>query len=38
MRPTLYSADSLRRFLLKNRIASLAQLKRLLGTDADITV
>lgn len=38
MRPTLYSADSLRRFLLKNRIASLAQLKLLLGTDADITV
>jgi len=38
MRPTLYSADSVRRFLLKNRIASLAQLKLLLGTDADITV
>jgi hypothetical protein len=38
MRPTLYSADSLRRFLLKNRVASLAQLKLLLGTDADITV
>jgi hypothetical protein len=38
MRPILYSADSLRRFLLKNRIASLAQLKQLLGTDADITV
>jgi hypothetical protein len=38
MRPTLFSADVLRRFLRKNRIATLPQLKQLLGTEADITV
>ncbi|MBK5290505.1 MAG: hypothetical protein JJE04_02275 [Acidobacteriia bacterium] len=38
MRPTVYSADLLRQFLRKNRIASLPQLKQLLGTEADITV
>ena len=38
MRPTVFSASLLRRFLLKNRIANLPQLKRLLGTEADITV
>ena len=38
MRPTLFSADVLRRFLRKNRIATLRQLKDLLGTEADITV
>ena len=38
MRPTVYSADLIRRFLLKHRMASLPQLKQLLGADADITV
>jgi hypothetical protein len=38
MRPTVFSADVLRRFLRKNRIATLPQLKQLLGTEADITV
>ncbi len=38
MRPTVFSADVLRRFLRKNRIATLPQLKQLLGTEANITV
>jgi hypothetical protein len=38
MRPTVFSADVLRRFLRKHRIATLPQLKQLLGTEADITV
>lgn len=38
MRPTVFSADVLRRFLRGNRIATLPQLKQLLGTEADITV
>jgi hypothetical protein len=38
MRPAVFSADVLRRFLRRNRIATLPQLKQLLGTDADITV
>ena len=38
MRPTIFSADLLRQFLRKNRIATLPQLKQLLGTEADITV
>jgi hypothetical protein len=38
MRPTVFTADVLRRFLRKNRIATLPQLKQLLGTEADITV
>ena len=38
MRPTVFSASLLRRFLLKNRIATLSQLKQLLGTESDITV
>ncbi len=38
MRPTLFSADVLRQFLRRNRIATLPQLKQLLGTEADITV
>ena len=38
MRPTVFSADVLRRFLRKNRIATLPQLKHLLGTEAPITV
>ena len=38
MRPTVFSAGLLRRFLRIHRIATLPQLKQLLGTDADITV
>ena len=38
MRPTVFSASLLLRFLRKNRIATLPQLKQLLGTEADITV
>ncbi len=38
MRPTVYSADSIRRFLLDHRVATLPQLKQLLGSDADITI
>jgi hypothetical protein len=38
MRPTVFSADLLQRFLGRNRIATLPQLKELLGTAADITV
>src|ERR1700676_1161142 len=38
MRPTIFSASLLRRFLHRNRIATLPQLKQLLGTEADITV
>jgi hypothetical protein len=38
MRPVVFSADVLRRFLHRNRIATLPQLKQLLGTGSDITV
>jgi hypothetical protein len=38
MRPTVFSASVLRQFLRRNRIATLPQLKQLLGTEADITV
>jgi hypothetical protein len=38
MRPAVFSADLLRQFLRRNRIATLPQLKELLGTEADITV
>jgi len=38
MRPTVFSAGPLRQFLRRNRIATLPQLKQLLGTRADITV
>src|ERR1700689_3196133 len=38
MRPTVFSAKVLRLFLRRNRIATLPQLKKLLGTEADITV
>ena len=38
MRPTVFSANLLRKFLLRNRVATLPQLKQLLGTEADITV
>jgi hypothetical protein len=38
MRPAVFSASLLLHFLRKNRIATLRQLKQLLGTEADITV
>src|ERR1700686_1278963 len=38
MRPVTFSADPLRQFLRRNRIATLPQLKQVLGTDAAITV
>jgi len=38
MRPTVFSASRLRQFLRRSRIATLPQLKQLLGTEADITV
>jgi hypothetical protein len=37
MRPVTFSTDPLRQFLRKSRIATLPQLKQVLGTDADIT-
>ena len=38
MRPTVFFPDPLRQFLCSNRIATLPQLKQVLGTEADITV
>lgn len=38
MRPITFFADPLRQFLRKNRIATLPELKRVLGTEANITV
>lgn len=38
MRPAIFSPDPLRRFLRHNRIATLPQLKQVLGSPADITV
>ena len=38
MRPTVFSADLLRQFLRRNRIATLPQLREQLGTEADITI
>jgi hypothetical protein len=38
MRPAVFSAKLVRQFLRKNRIATLPQLKQLLGTGADITI
>lgn len=38
MRPITFSADPLRQFLRRTRIAALPELKQVLGTDADITV
>src|SRR5712691_9082317 len=38
MRPTVFSTEPLRQFLRRNRIATLPQLKHVLGTEADITV
>lgn len=36
-RPVLYKAESLRELLLKQRIATLGELKEALGTDTDLT-
>jgi hypothetical protein len=38
MRPAVFSANLPRQFLRRNRIATLPQLKEMLGTEADITV
>jgi hypothetical protein len=38
MRPVTFSTSSLRLFLRRNRIATLPQLKQVLGTEADVTV
>ena len=38
MRPTLYSVDALVRILRQRRIATMAELKEALGTEADATV
>jgi len=38
MRPVTFSTDLVRQFLRRNRIATLPQLKQMLGTEADITV
>src|SRR6202167_6141208 len=38
MRPTVFSANLLRQFLHRNRIATLPQLRERLGTEADITI
>lgn len=37
MRPVTFSTDPLREFLRRSRIATLPQLKQVLGTGADIT-
>src|SRR5579859_1884725 len=38
MRPLAFSPDSLRKLLLHDKIATLPDLKRALGTDVDVTV
>src|ERR1035441_3270418 len=38
MRPLAFSPDSLRKLLLHDRVATLPDLKRALGTDVDLTV
>ena len=38
MRPVTFPTDRVRQFLRRNRIATLPQLKQMLGTEADITV
>ena len=38
MRPPSFSPDSLRKLLLRDKIATLPDLKRALGTDVDLTV
>ena len=38
MRPALFSPDPLRQFLRRNRMATLPQLKQVLGSEADSTV
>ena len=38
MRPLAFSPDSLRKLLLHDKIATLPDLKRALGTDVDLTV
>src|SRR5579863_10423473 len=38
MRPLAFSPDSLRKLLLRDKIATLPDLKRALGSDVDLTV
>ena len=38
MRKETYAADTLGRFFARNKIATMEQLKKLLGTDANMTV
>ena len=38
MRPTAFSSSVLRQHLRRNKIADLPELKRVLGTDTDLTV
>jgi hypothetical protein len=38
MRPVAFSPDSLRKLLLRDKVATLPDLKRVLGTDVDLTV
>src|SRR6478609_3092473 len=38
MRPLAFAPDSLRKLLLRDKIATLPDLKRALGTDVDLTV
>ena len=38
MRPLSFSSDSLRKLLLRDKIATLPDLKRALGTDVNLTV
>src|ERR1039458_1330221 len=38
MRPLTFAPDSLRKLLLRDKIATLPDLKRALGTDVDLTV
>ena len=36
MRPVTFSTDLVRQFLRRNRIATLPQLKQMLGTEEDV--
>ena len=38
MRPITFAAEAVQQFLRRSRIATLPQLKQVLGTEADITV
>ena len=38
MRPAAFSSDTLRKLLIRDKIATLPDLKRALGTQVDLTV